>query len=250
MYQGSLLYALLFQELKQDISSFRYEVMGMMKTGKSSLQGAKASGSSVESSLAYPNSSLKVSPCPKSSQVKSKLNRFKITTSIIKQGSTAVSPRPPEASNGLPNGLWAHVSDECSTEKSSQRRNFPKDISDFGLFQKRHWSGNETTSGAGEASRKMYSLSEVVGESEGSDTEEQHKDHMAGGEIKEELLKGEKAEDTAVNEPVNENDEVLNTNSSLEEAGQKETKVKDKDSLPCSDPVADECLSGSCRVEA
>uniref|UniRef100_A0A8C4DU16 Transient receptor potential cation channel, subfamily C, member 4a n=1 Tax=Dicentrarchus labrax TaxID=13489 RepID=A0A8C4DU16_DICLA len=88
-----------FKELKQDISSFRYEVMGMMKTGKPALQGAKASGSSVDSSLAYSSSSLEVSPCPQSSQVKSKLNRFKIITSILKQGTSTASPRPPEASN-------------------------------------------------------------------------------------------------------------------------------------------------------
>lgn len=89
----------------------------------------------------------------------------------------------------------------------------------------------------------------MVGESEGSDAEEQDKEETDGGEIEKELLKRETSEDTGVNEPANENDEVLNTNSSLEEAGQKETKVKDKDILPCSDPVADECLSGSCIKE-
>ncbi|TNM84792.1 hypothetical protein fugu_008970 [Takifugu bimaculatus] len=36
-----------FKELKQDISSFRYEVMGMMKTGKPALPGGKAGGSSA-----------------------------------------------------------------------------------------------------------------------------------------------------------------------------------------------------------
>ncbi|XP_026225907.1 short transient receptor potential channel 4a [Anabas testudineus] len=205
-----------FKELKQDISSFRYEVMGMMKTGKTSLQGAKASGSSVESSLAYPNFSLKVAPCPKSSQVKSKLNRFKITTSIIKQTSSAVSPRPPEASNGLPNGLWSLVTDEHASEKSSQRRNFPKDISDFGLFQKRHWSSNDAASGAGEISRKMYSLSEVVGESEGSEAEEQVEEPTAKDERETKLSKGEEEEEAAVNEAATENDEFLNTNSSVE----------------------------------
>lgn len=188
----------------------------MMKTGKTSLQGAKASGSSVESSLAYPNFSLKVAPCPKSSQVKSKLNRFKITTSIIKQTSSAVSPRPPEASNGLPNGLWSLVTDEHASEKSSQRRNFPKDISDFGLFQKRHWSSNDAASGAGEISRKMYSLSEVVGESEGSEAEEQVEEPTAKDERETKLSKGEEEEEAAVNEAATENDEFLNTNSSVE----------------------------------
>uniref|UniRef100_A0A4W6FQ61 Transient receptor potential cation channel, subfamily C, member 4a n=1 Tax=Lates calcarifer TaxID=8187 RepID=A0A4W6FQ61_LATCA len=192
-----------FKELKQDISSFRYEVMGMMKTGKPALQGAKASGSSVESSLAYPNSSLKVSPCPQSSQVKSKLNRFKVITSILKQGSSTASPRP-----------------------------------------------NEATSGTGEISRNMYSLSEEAGESGGSDADEQDKGHRSRGKDEEELLKGEKAEKAAVTEAANEDIEVSNTNRSSEEDGGKETEEKDKETLSCSGPVADGCLPGTCREEA
>uniref|UniRef100_A0A672YAQ0 Transient receptor ion channel domain-containing protein n=1 Tax=Sphaeramia orbicularis TaxID=375764 RepID=A0A672YAQ0_9TELE len=172
-----------FKELKQDISSFRYEVMGMMKTGKPGLPVAKASTSSVDSGLAYPNSSLKVSSCPPSSQVKSKLNRFKIATTFLKQGSSASSPRPPEASNGLPNGLLPLTSEESSNEKSSQRKNFPKDISDFGLFQK-----------------QMYSLSEEAGESGMADTEEQGNEHTEGGKGGKRLLEQEQEEEAAVNE--------------------------------------------------
>ncbi|XP_026184969.1 short transient receptor potential channel 4a [Mastacembelus armatus] len=216
-----------FKELKQDISSFRYEVMGMMKTGKPVLQGAKASGSSMDSSLAYPNFSLKVPPCPQSSQMKSKLNLFKMTTSILKQSSSTASPRPPEASNGLPNGLLSLVSDECSSEKANQRRNFPKDITDFGLFQKRHWVSDEATSSAGEISRKMYSLSEVEGESGGSDTEEQDKEHMEPGQDEEEPLKEEK-EEAAGAEAANENCEVLKPNIILQEDGGKANE-KDKE---------------------
>ncbi|XP_067347951.1 short transient receptor potential channel 4a isoform X2 [Channa argus] len=235
-----------FKELKQDISSFRYEVMGMMKTGKPGLQVAKASGSSVECSLVYPNSSLKVASCSQSSQVKSKLNRFKITTSILKQGGSTASPRPPEASNGLPNGLWNLVPDESSSETSSQRRNFPKDISDFGLFQKRHWGSKEATSGAGELSRRIYSLPEVAGESESSEREEQNKEQSRGKDEKK-LLEGENVEEASVNEAPEGNSEISNNNSSLELNGHEETKEKDKDSLKCSDPA---CLSGLCSEEA
>ncbi|XP_039634461.1 short transient receptor potential channel 4-like isoform X2 [Perca fluviatilis] len=233
-----------FKELKQDISSFRYEVMGMVKTGKPTLQGAKASGSSVESSLAYPNASLKVSSSPQTSQVKSKLNRFKMIASILKQGSSTASPRPPEASNGLPYGLV--VSDENSGKKSSQKRNSPKDITDFGLFQKRHWGGNEATSGAGE----MYSLSEEAGESGGSDAEQQDKEHRATGKDEKGLVQTEKEEEAAVNEALNKNGEVSNTNNSSNEDGKKETEEKDKESLPRSDSVASGCLTGSSREEA
>lgn len=212
----------------------------MMKTGKPALQGAKTSGSSVDSSL-------EVSPCPQSSGVKSKLNRFKIITSILKQGSSTASPRPPEASNGLPNGLL--VSDESSSEKSSQRKNFPKDITDFGLFQKRHWGGKEDASGAGEIPRKMYSLSEEAGECGGSDAEGQDKECTARGKDEKGLLETEKEEEAAGNEAPNENSEVSNTNS-LDESGKKETEEKDKESLPCSDSVSGGCLSGSSREEA
>nr|XP_020476104.1 short transient receptor potential channel 4 isoform X1 [Monopterus albus]XP_020476105.1 short transient receptor potential channel 4 isoform X1 [Monopterus albus]XP_020476106.1 short transient receptor potential channel 4 isoform X1 [Monopterus albus]XP_020476107.1 short transient receptor potential channel 4 isoform X1 [Monopterus albus]XP_020476108.1 short transient receptor potential channel 4 isoform X1 [Monopterus albus] len=238
-----------FKELKQDISSFRYEVMGMMKTGKPALQGAKASGSSVESTLVYPNSSFKLFSCPQSSQVKSKLNRFKMTTSILKQGCSA-SPRPPEASTGLPNGIFSLVSGESSNESSNQRRNFPKEFTDFGLYQKRHWGGSETTSGTGEISRGMYSLSETAGESEVSDAEEQDKERVARSSHEKETLKGEKTEEAAVSEAVNENSEALNTNSSLEEDGKIETEEKNEESLPCVDSDTDGCLSGTCREEA
>ncbi|XP_030010414.1 short transient receptor potential channel 4 [Sphaeramia orbicularis] len=214
-----------FKELKQDISSFRYEVMGMMKTGKPGLPVAKASTSSVDSGLAYPNSSLKVSSCPPSSQVKSKLNRFKIATTFLKQGSSASSPRPPEASNGLPNGLLPLTSEESSNEKSSQRKNFPKDISDFGLFQKRHRGGGEATAGAGEISREMYSLSEEAGESGMADTEEQGNEHTEGGKGGKRLLEQEQEEEAAVNEATNEEKEALDKSS--EESEEKEKKDKE-----------------------
>lgn len=234
---------MLSQELKQDISSFRYEVMGMMKTGKPALQGAKASSSSVESNLAYPNSSLKVSSCPQSSQVKSKLNRFKITASILKQCSSIASPRPPEAFNGLPNGLLSLASDENPSENSSQRKTFPKDVTEFGLFHKCHWGGNEATSGAGEISREMYSLSEEAGESGGSDNEDQVKEQTSRN-------KDERVEVSAVAEAANEDSKLSNTKCSLEEDVEKETSEKDKESLSHVDPVADGCLTGTCRDEA
>ncbi|XP_047463898.1 short transient receptor potential channel 4-like [Mugil cephalus] len=211
-----------FKELKQDISSFRYEVMGMMKTGKPALQAAKASGSSVDSSLAYPNSSLVVPPCPPSSQSKSKLNRFKITASILKQCSSIASPRPPEASNGLPNGLLPMMSDESSSEESSQRRNYPKDITDFGLFQK----------------RGMYSLSEEAGESGGSDAEEQDKEHKATGET--ELLEVQNKEEAA--------DSKVESSTSLDKGGEKVMEGGDNNLL-CTDSAVDGCLSGSSRED-
>lgn len=216
----------------------------MMKTGKPALQGAKASSSSVESNLAYPNSSLKVSSCPQGSQAKSKLNRFKITASILKQCSSIASPRPPEAFNGLPNGLLSLVSDENPGENSSQRKNFPRDITDFGLFHKCHRGGKEATSGVGEISREMYSLSEEAGESGGSDSEDQVKESTSRSEDK-------KVEESAVAEAASGDSQVSNASCSLEERVEKETNEKDKESLSsCVDPVADGRLTGTCRDEA
>uniref|UniRef100_A0AAX7TAW9 Transient receptor ion channel domain-containing protein n=1 Tax=Astatotilapia calliptera TaxID=8154 RepID=A0AAX7TAW9_ASTCA len=217
-----------FKELKQDISSFRYEVMGMMKTGNS-----------VESSLAYPNSSLKVSACPQSTQMKSKFNRFKIATSILKLGSSTAAPRPPEASNGLPNGFMSLVSDESSGEMSSQRRSNSKDVSDFGLFQKHQRGNKEASSSAAESSREMYSLSEEAGECGDSDLEE----HIAGEKSERKLLETKKKEE------VEEIKEESNSKKCLDQCEERETEERDKD-LTCTDSVADECMSGSYKDDA
>ncbi|XP_033834281.1 short transient receptor potential channel 4a [Periophthalmus magnuspinnatus] len=163
-----------FKELKQDISSFRYEVMGMMKTVKPALPVAKAGSSSMDSSLAYPNASLKVS-----SQTKPKINRFKMAASILKQ-CCAASPRPPEASNGLPNGLLPLSAAEDTGPRKSE----------FSLFQKRHRSSevDDTASSGGETSRKMYSLSEEDVESGSSDAEETHSKLSADSSVSRPLL--------------------------------------------------------------
>ncbi|KAM4620402.1 short transient receptor potential channel 4-like [Polymixia lowei] len=234
-----------FKELKQDISSFRYEVMGMVKTGNPSLQGAKACGSSGESSLAYPNSSLKMSPSPTSSQAKkSKHNLFNITASILKQqGGATASPRPPEAFNGLANGLVPLPADETPGEKSGQRKNFPKDIADFGLFQKRHWCGAGAGPAAGGVSRNMYSLSEEAGgESGGSDSEERGRER--GGKEEARLLDGEKDGEVAGEGAVVEA-EVEN----VEEDGEKELEEEERESFLCGESAADGCTPGSSGEE-
>ncbi|XP_037125732.1 short transient receptor potential channel 4-like [Syngnathus acus] len=127
-----------FKELKQDISSFRYEVMGMMKSGRPVLQGP--AGSPPESTLAYPNASFKIATC---APPKNKASRFKMAASLLQHVASAA--RIPEAPNGLPNG----------------------DAGDFAVFHKRHLGGgcrhhgyDLRQVGPTELSRKMYSLSE------------------------------------------------------------------------------------------
>ncbi|KAM8897356.1 short transient receptor potential channel 4a isoform 1-T2 [Spinachia spinachia] len=222
-----------FKELKQDISSFRYEVMGLVKTGKPALQAVKASGSPVDSSLAYPNSLLKVSSPPQSSQVKSKLNRFKIIASLLKQGGATASPRPLDASNGLPNRL---VPDESPARIPGG--NSPKDTTDLGSFQKRRCGGNEAALGAGEGSRDGWSVSEEAGGSGGPDAER--------GKDEEGLPHAERKEEAAVNE----NKDVSMTCSSSPEGGEKETEEEEKESSPCRDSIAGGCLSTLPREEA
>ncbi|KAK6305787.1 hypothetical protein J4Q44_G00245670 [Coregonus suidteri] len=181
-----------FKELKQDISSFRYEVMGMMKTGKPGLggpggvglggPGGVGGGGGGASCLAYPDRPLKVpttpTPTPPTGQLKNnKMTLFSVTASIIQQsGATASSPRLPEglAFNGLglANGLAPLPSDGGSSgssrDKQGQRKDFPRDITDFGLFQKRHRGGTGATGvGAG----NIYSVSEEMGETGESDGE-------------------------------------------------------------------------------
>lgn len=199
----------------------------MVKTGKPALQAErKASSSTGESSLTHPNSSMKASSSAPSSKVKSKLNRFKMTTSILKHCSSTASPRPPEASNGLANGLLPLVSGESSREKSGQRKKFPKDITDFSLFQKRHRGSSKALSCTGERSRKMYSLSEEAGESVGWDTEKQGKEDITWSEGEEGLLETEKGDEAVVNPVPNKKDKVSNTNNSLQEDEEEESETK------------------------
>lgn len=175
------------QELKQDISSFRYEVMGMMKTGKPALPGGKAGGSSADCS-----SSLEEPPGPHGSQVKSKLNRFKIIASILKQGSSLPSLRPPEASNGLPNGVLSTGPDESSCE--GPRR----DISDFDLFQKHQ-------PGTGAIPRQMCPLPEEAAESGGREQQAERGERLLETPTEEERdEKGVRSSDEGATEKIEE----------------------------------------------
>ncbi|XP_077360211.1 short transient receptor potential channel 4-like [Festucalex cinctus] len=148
-----------FKELKQDISSFRYEVMGMMKTGRAVLQGGGGAIGPSESALAYPNASLKMAS---RAQPKSKANRFKMAAALLQRVASAA--RTPEAHNGLPNGAAFSLDGGGGG------------ASDVAVFHKRHHRGvcphrlcNQA--GPAEYSRKMYSLSEEAEEDEKGGTD-------------------------------------------------------------------------------
>uniref|UniRef100_A0A4W5N2K9 Transient receptor potential cation channel, subfamily C, member 4a n=1 Tax=Hucho hucho TaxID=62062 RepID=A0A4W5N2K9_9TELE len=155
-----------FKELKQDISSFRYEVLGMMKGnvgpggGGVALAGSKPSEGAGASILVYPDHSFKYSP--KFSPAMPKTNMFPDTTSILQQSaapsstSSSTSPSTSQGLNRLVNGSvvpsWASTDTSsnptsstpissssstpihASTKDRLARKDFPKDICDFGLY--------------------------------------------------------------------------------------------------------------------
>ncbi|XP_036392835.1 short transient receptor potential channel 4-like isoform X2 [Megalops cyprinoides] len=161
-----------FKELKQDISSFRYEVLGMMKHNRPSLSGCKLSAGS--SSLVYPDHPFKYSPECTPGQQKQNLHSV---TAAIQPGCAAGTS---EAYNGLANGYVGSISDASSKEKL-QRREFPKDISNFGLFQRR--KGKKP----GPNPNTIYSLSEEAGEPDPEDQTcaETEKEELVGLSSKE-----------------------------------------------------------------
>ncbi|GLD53490.1 periostin-like isoform X1, partial [Lates japonicus] len=71
-----------FKELKQDISSFRYEVLGMMK-GKSDGRASKV----ASSTLAYPGNPFKYSPKLLTDEPEQKLNVFDVITTTLHSGA-------------------------------------------------------------------------------------------------------------------------------------------------------------------
>uniref|UniRef100_A0A8C8C4V5 Transient receptor ion channel domain-containing protein n=1 Tax=Oncorhynchus tshawytscha TaxID=74940 RepID=A0A8C8C4V5_ONCTS len=148
-----------FKELKQDISSFRYEVLGMMKGkvgpggGGVAIAGSKPSEVAGASSLVYPDHSFKYSP--KFPPATLKTNMFHVTTSMLQQRaapsstSSSTSPSTSQGLNRLVNGSvvpsWTST-DTSSIPTSSTSISSPsstpsikdglarKDICDFGLY--------------------------------------------------------------------------------------------------------------------
>ncbi|KAK2823410.1 hypothetical protein Q7C36_020010 [Tachysurus vachellii] len=138
-----------FKELKQDISSFRYEVLGMMKGNKPGLQTSK--GSTGASNMAYSDHPMKCSTAPTGEQLKSKLKLFSVTAAILQQNSKANTKN---TEHSLANGSIPTPSEITSCNRTTS------DIS--GLY---HQIRHRGTTDPG----RIYSVCEEVGE---SDTEE------------------------------------------------------------------------------
>ncbi|NWU69922.1 TRPC4 protein, partial [Pterocles burchelli] len=135
-----------FKELKQDISSFRFEVLGLLKGSKlSNLQTPKmnkdaASLSENEESESEENKKGK----------KKAFSLFDITTMIHPRSATIAS----EAHN-VSNGSAMMVSE--SAKEKQKRVNFVTDIKSFGLFHRR-----SKTNSVEQSTNKIYTVSEEV----------------------------------------------------------------------------------------
>ncbi|NXO31795.1 TRPC4 protein, partial [Cisticola juncidis] len=136
-----------FKELKQDISSFRFEVLGLLKGSKlSNLQTAKMSKDTASLSENEENSESEGNKKGK----KKPFSLFDITTMIHPRSANIASE-----GHNVSNGSAMMVS-ECTQEKQ-KRVNFVTDIKNFGLFHRQ-----SKTNSVEQSANKIYTVSEEV----------------------------------------------------------------------------------------
>ncbi|XP_061849981.1 short transient receptor potential channel 4 [Colius striatus] len=136
-----------FKELKQDISSFRFEVLGLLKGSKlSDLQTAKMNKDTASLSENEENSE-----CEGNKKGKKKtFSLFDITTMIHPRSATIASE-----AHSVSNGSAMMVSE--STKEKQKRVNFVTDIRNFGLFHRR-----SKPNSVEQSTNKIYTVSEEV----------------------------------------------------------------------------------------
>ncbi|NXU98762.1 TRPC4 protein, partial [Cettia cetti] len=136
-----------FKELKQDISSFRFEVLGLLKGSKlSNLQTAKMSKDTASLSENEENSESEGNKKGK----KKPFSLFDITTMIHPRSANIASE-----GHNVSNGSAMMVSE--STQEKQKRVNFVTDIKNFGLFHRQ-----SKTNSVGQSANKIYTVSEEV----------------------------------------------------------------------------------------
>lgn len=133
-----------FKELKQDISSFRFEVLGLLKGNKLNIQPKIKGASSL------PDEEEKPERRGKGKGLKNNLSLFDITTMIHPRSAAIAADR----FNSVSNGSALAVTEPA---KEKKKTNFVKEIKNFGLFHRRSKS-NYTD----QSSNKIYSVSEEV----------------------------------------------------------------------------------------
>ncbi|XP_016064394.1 PREDICTED: short transient receptor potential channel 4 [Miniopterus natalensis] len=136
-----------FKELKQDISSFRFEVLGLLRGSKlSALQSAQATKDSSNSA----GSDEKSDNEGTSKDKKKNFSLFDLTT-LIHPRSAAIAAERHNISNGSP-----PVVQERLREKQ-RKMNFVTDIKNFGLFYRR-----SKQNAAEQNANQIFSVSEEV----------------------------------------------------------------------------------------
>ncbi|EAX08598.1 TRPC4 isoform 9 [Pan troglodytes] len=136
-----------FKELKQDISSFRFEVLGLLRGSKlSTIQSANASKESSNSA----DSDEKSDSEGNSKDKKKNFSLFDLTT-LIHPRSAAIASERHNISNGS-----ALVVQEPPREKQ-RKVNFVTDIKNFGLFHRR-----SKQNAAEQNANQIFSVSEEV----------------------------------------------------------------------------------------
>ncbi|KAM9021817.1 short transient receptor potential channel 4 isoform 3-T4 [Ara ararauna] len=155
-----------FKELKQDISSFRFEVLGLLKGSKlSNLQTAKMNKDTSSLSENEENSESEENKKGK----KKNFSLFDITTMIHPRSATIAS----EAHN-VSNGSAMMVSE--STKEKQKRVNFVTDIKNFGLFHRR-----SKPNSLEQSTNKIYTVSEEVSRQQAEEQSEKT-DELEEGE--------------------------------------------------------------------
>ncbi|KAM3678620.1 short transient receptor potential channel 4 [Ammospiza caudacuta] len=136
-----------FKELKQDISSFRFEVLGLLKGSKlSNLQTGKMSKDTASLSENEENGESEGNKKGK----KKPFSLFDITTMIHPRSANIASE-----GHSVSNGSAMMVSE--STQEKQKRVNFVTDIKNFGLFHRR-----SKTNSVEQSKNKIYTVSEEV----------------------------------------------------------------------------------------
>ncbi|NWR50627.1 TRPC4 protein, partial [Regulus satrapa] len=156
-----------FKELKQDISSFRFEVLGLLKGSKlSNLQTAKMSKDTASLSENEENSESEGNKKGK----KKPFSLFDITTMIHPRSANIASE-----GHNVSNGSVMMVSE--SSQEKQKRVNFVTDIKNFGLFHRR-----SKTNSVEHSTNKIYTVSEEVSR-QLAEEQCQKTDELVGGEL-------------------------------------------------------------------
>ncbi|XP_048454270.1 short transient receptor potential channel 4-like [Rhincodon typus] len=159
-----------FKELKQDISSFRYEVLGLLKGNK--LPGKQATAFSTASRISDPNEVFKVEDrtddhmtvstkkitC--TNEQKNKLSFYDLTSLVYPKTMSKLSDTP-AACNNMSNGSTPKATD-ISKEKQNNKSVVKDSIKNLGFFRKR-----TKTCNAEQNSNRIYTVSEEITQEEG-----------------------------------------------------------------------------------